>query len=365
MPGSTFGTEFRITTFGESHGGAVGVVVDGITPGLELAVSDIQRELDRRKPGQSDVTTPRKEADEVQILSGIFEGNATGTPLLMILFNRDAQPSAYSEIKNLFRPGHADFTYLAKYGIRDYRGSGRASGRETAGRVAAGAVAKKLLAARGVAITAFTLRAAGISCESVEFDEIERNPMRAADPKAAVEMTERVKRIAEAGESCGGIIECRVSGVHAGIGEPVFDKLDALLAHAMLSLGAVKGIEFGAGFAAVDMKGSEHNDWRDESGFLSNNAGGILGGIATGQEILFRVAVKPTSSVSVAQQTTDIDGKSAEIRTEGRHDPCICPRLVPVIEAMVALVLEDLYKRQYALTEGKEFPVDNSARGNS
>ena len=365
MPGSTFGTEFRISTFGESHGGAVGVVVDGITPGLVLDVSDIQRELDRRKPGQSDVTTPRKETDEVQILSGIFEGKATGTPLMMILFNRDAQPSAYSEIKNLFRPGHADFTYLAKYGLRDYRGSGRASGRETAGRVAAGAIAKKLLTARGVAITAYTYRAAGVSCDTIDFGEIERNPMRAADPAAALIMTERVKQIAEDGESCGGIIECRVSGVQPGIGEPVFDKLDALLSHAMLSLGAVKGIEFGAGFAAVDMKGSEHNDWRDESGFLSNNAGGILGGIATGQEIVFRVAVKPTSSVSVPQQTTDTRGKSAEIRTEGRHDPCICPRLVPVIEAMAALVLEDLYKRQHALTDRRDHPPNDLPRGDA
>ena len=284
---------------------------------------------------------------------------------MMILFNRDAQPSAYSEIKNLFRPGHADFTYLAKYGIRDYRGSGRASGRETAGRVAAGAVAKKLLSARGVSITAFTKRAASISCEIVDFEEIERNPMRAADPKAAAEMTKRVKQFAESGESCGGIIECRVSGVRAGIGEPGFDKLDALLSHAMLSLGAVKGIEFGAGFNAVDMMGSEHNDWRDESGFLSNNAGGILGGIATGQEIVFRVAVKPTSSVSVSQQTTDVTGRSAEIRTEGRHDPCICPRLVPVIEAMVALVLEDLYKRQHALIDGKDGPIDRGIRGDT
>lgn len=349
MPGSSFGTLFRITTFGESHGGAVGVVVDGVTPGLDLDVSEIQHELDRRKPGQSEVTTPRKETDEVQILSGIFEGKTTGTPMLLILYNRDARPEAYDEIKQLFRPGHADFTYLRKYGIRDYRGSGRASGRETAGRVAAGAIAGKLLARRGVSITAFTRRAAGISCETVDFDQIERNPMRASDPHAAAKMVERVTKLAEEGDSCGGIVECRVNGVCAGIGDPVFDKLDAALAQAMLSLGAVKGIEFGTGFGCVDLRGSEHNDWRDEHGFQTNHAGGVLGGISTGQEIVFRVAVKPTSSVSVAQQTTDIEGNPREIVTEGRHDPCICPRIVPVIEAMTALVLEDHYKRQTAL----------------
>lgn len=349
MAGSTFGTLFRIATFGESHGGAVGVVVDGVTPGVELAVADVQRELDRRKPGQSGVTTPRMETDEVQILSGVFSGKTTGTPVLLILFNRDARPEAYDEIKRLFRPGHADYTYLAKYGLRDYRGSGRASGRETAGRVAAGAIAKKLLSARGVEIRAFTRRAGGIACDTVDYDEIERNPMRAADPAAAERMVERVATLAEAGNSCGGVVECRVSGVTAGIGDPVFDKLDAMLAHGMLSLGAVKGIEFGTGFACADMEGTEHNDERDESGFLSNHAGGVLGGISTGQEIVFRVAVKPTSSISMQQRTTDTDGNPRTIVTEGRHDPCICPRIVPVVEAMTALVLEDQYKLQAAL----------------
>lgn len=349
MSGSSFGSLFRITTFGESHGGAVGVVVDGVTPKLELEVEDIQKELDRRKPGQSNVTTPRIETDTVQILSGVFEGMTTGTPILLILFNKDARPEAYNDIKNLFRPGHADFTYLEKYGIRDYRGSGRASGRETAGRVAAGAIAKKLLAKRHVAITAYTKRAAGISCQTVDFDQIEKNPMRAADPAVAKIMEERVTALAEAGNSCGGIIECIVTGVEPGIGEPVFDKLDAEIARGMLSLGAVKGIEFGTGFACVDMQGSEHNDWRDENGFVTNNAGGVLGGISTGQDIVFRIAVKPTSSISVPQRTTDISGHPQEIITEGRHDPCICPRLVPVVEAMCALVVEDHYKRQAAL----------------
>ena len=349
MPGSTFGNLFRVTTFGESHGGAVGVIIDGATPGMELATEDIQRELDRRKPGQSDVTTPRKETDEVHILSGIFEGKTTGTPILCILYNKDMQPEAYNDIKNLFRPGHADFTYFSKYGIRDYRGSGRASGRETAGRVAGGAVAKKLLARRGVRITAYTLRAAKVSCKTIDFEEIERNPMRAPDPVAAAEMVKRVKALAEAGDSTGGVVECVVRGVQPGIGDPVFEKLDAEIARGMLSLGAVKGIEFGAGFAAADMQGSEHNDWRRSEGFLSNNAGGVLGGISTGQEIVFRIVVKPTSSVAVPQQTVDLNGENREIRTEGRHDPCICPRIVPVVEAMVAIILEDQYKRQAAL----------------
>lgn len=340
---------YKVTTFGESHGGAVGVVVDGVTPGLELDESDIQKELDRRKPGQSDVTTPRQETDEVHILSGIFEGKTTGTPLLCILYNKDARPEAYAAIKELFRPGHADYTYLRKYGIRDYRGSGRASGRETSARVAAGAIAKKLLSRRGVKITAYTLRAAGVSCETIDFDQIERNPMRAADASAAAEMVKRVKALAEQGNSTGGIVECIVSGVEPGLGDPVFEKLDAELARAMLSLGAVKGIEFGMGFKAADMRGSEHNDWRDASGFLSNNAGGILGGLSTGQDIVFRIVVKPTSSVAVAQRTVDIQGNEREIRTEGRHDPCICPRIIPVVEAMVAIVLEDQYKRQAAL----------------
>ena len=239
------------------------------------------------------------------------------------------RPSAYDDIRELFRPGHADFTYLAKYGIRDHRGSGRASGRETAGRVAAGAVAKKLLAQRGVSVTAYTLRAAGISCESYEPDVIEKNPMRACDSKAAEKMVARVKELSEIGDSVGGIIECRIQGVPAGLGEPVFDKLDAELGHAILSLGAVKGIEFGSGFACSDMRGSEHNDWMNSEGFLSNNAGGVLGGISTGQEIIFRAAVKPTSSITVKQKTRNIRGEEREIVTEGRHDPLHLPPYCP------------------------------------
>jgi len=349
MAGNSFGQAFRITTFGESHGGAVGVIVDGATPGIDLSVSDVQEQLDRRKPGQSYITTPRKELDTVNILSGIFEGKTTGTPILMILYNGDADPSAYDNIKEMFRPGHADFTYFKKYGIRDWRGSGRASGRETAGRVAAGAIARKLLARRGISVLAFTARAAGIAGETFDPTVIEKNPLRAADLAAAEKMMEKITRIKDENDSAGGIIECRVNGVPAGLGEPVFDKLDAEIAHAMLSIGAVKGIEFGTGFGAVDMRGSEHNDSMDENGYVTNNAGGIIGGISNGNEIVFRIAVKPVSSIAKEQQTVDLAGRSRTIKTEGRHDACICPRVVPVVEAMTCLVLEDHFKRQAAM----------------
>lgn len=351
MAGSTFGENFRITTFGESHGEAVGVIIDGATPGFELNESDIQTQMDRRKPGQSSVTSPRKEYDVVHILSGVYEGKTTGTPIFVMLHNTDMRPEAYNDIKNSFRPGHADFTYLKKYGIRDHRGSGRASGRETAGRVAAGAVARKLLANRGVSLVAYTKEIGGIRCESFVESEIERNAVRACDPEAAAGMIRKIEELALAGDSCGGIVECRIRGVIPGLGEPVFDKLDAELAKAMLSIGAIKGIEFGAGFAAAGMLGSEHNDPMDATGFLSNHSGGIIGGISTGQEIVFRVAVKPTSSISVPQQTVRITGEEQTIVTEGRHDPCICPRIVPVVEAMACLVVEDHYKRLAAMRD--------------
>lgn len=349
MAGNTFGVLFRVTTYGESHGAGVGVIVDGVTPGVALTEADIQRDLDRRRPGQSSLTTPRSETDTAHILSGVFEGRTTGTPLAIALANRDARPEAYSAIEGLFRPGHADWSYLRKYGLRDHRGSGRASGRETAGRVAAGAVARVLLARRGVRVVAFTLRAAGVSCETVDLEEIERNPVRAADPRAAEEMARRIEAARDAGDSVGGIVECRVQGLPPGIGEPVFDRLDADLAKAMLSIGATKGIEFGDGFGCVDLKGSEHNDAMSSGGFLTNHAGGTLGGISTGQELVFRVAVKPVSSISLPQRTVDLEGNEATITTEGRHDPCICPRIVPVIEAMAAITLEDHLKRQAAL----------------
>ncbi len=349
MSGSTFGHAFRITTFGESHGGAVGVIVDGVTPGLEISTEEVQVQLDRRKPGQSFITTPRNEPDTVHIVSGYFEGKATGTPMMMILYNSDADPSAYDSIKELFRPGHADFTYLKKYGMRDWRGSGRASGRETSGRVAAGAVARKLLARRGVSVLAYTVKAGGISCESFDPEVIEKNLLRACDMQAAERMMEHIALRKDELDSVGGIVECRISGVVAGLGEPVFDKLDAELAHAMLSIGAVKGIEFGAGFRVADMTGSEHNDQMSADGFLTNNAGGIIGGISTGADIVFRVPVKPVSSIARPQRTVNVAGEEREIRTEGRHDVCICPRIVPVVEAMACLVIEDHYKRQAAL----------------
>ncbi len=349
MPGSIFGQSFKISTFGESHGGAVGVVIDGVTPGLPISLEEVQAELDRRKPGQSDITTPRQETDEVHFMSGVFEGKATGTPILMIIYNKDARPSAYNDIKDLFRPGHADFTYNAKYGIRDYRGSGRASGRETAARVAAGAVAKKMLNKHEIKITSYVKAVAGIECQTIDFEEIEKNIVRACDPEAAKKIVERILKAKDEKDSVGGIVECRITGVPAGWGDPVFDKLDADLAKAMVSLGAVKGFEIGSGFKCAEMTGVEHNDWMNKDGFQSNNAGGIIGGISNGNEIVFRVAVKPTSSIESPQETVNLDGAEVPCVTEGRHDPIICPRIVPVVEAMAAIVLADHMKRQAAL----------------
>ncbi|QNK57187.1 chorismate synthase [Paenibacillus sp. PAMC21692] len=351
MAGSTFGERLKMTTFGESHGLEVGVIVDGVTPGVELDEAYIQVQMDRRRPGQSSVTTPRKEYDKIRIVSGIFEGRTTGTPLCIILNNTDMKPSAYDDIKSLYRPGHADYTYDQKYGIRDYRGSGRASGRETAARVAAGAVARKLLEKRNVSVLAYTKEIGGIRCETFDPDAIERNAVRACDPVAAERMIKHIEGLALEGDSCGGIVECRISGVAAGLGEPVFDKLDAELAKAMLSIGAIKGIEFGTGFQAATMRGSEHNDEMGADGFKTNHAGGIIGGISTGADIVFRVVVKPTSSISKPQMTVDVEGNEKPITTIGRHDPSICPRVVPVIEAMVCMVIEDHYKRQAALLD--------------
>jgi len=349
MPGSVIGQEFRITTFGESHGLAVGVIVEGATPGLSITEADVQKELDRRRPGQSAVSTPRKESDKVYFASGVFDNRATGTPLTMIIYNQDANPSSYDGVKQLFRPGHADFSYQQKYGLRDYRGGGRSSGRETAARVAAGAVAKLMLAEQGIKITAFVKRAAGIEGKTVDFNEIENNIVRAADPVAAEQMIAAIAAAHANHDSVGGIVETRITGVPAGWGEPVFDKLDADLAKAMLSLGAVKGIEFGDGFAVADLLGSQNNDWMTADGFMSNHAGGIIGGISNGQEIIFRLAVKPTPSICVPQQTRDIDGNVVECVTRGRHDPFIGSRLVPVVEAMAAIILADHWKRQKAL----------------
>lgn len=349
MAGNSFGGLFRITTFGESHGAAVGVIIDGVPPGVDLDLAGIQAEMDRRRPGQSKVVTMRKEPDKIEIMSGMYEGKTTGTPLMMIVHNSNARSGDYENIKDFFRPGHADYTYLKKYGIRDYRGGGRASARETVGRVAAGAVAKQLLARRGVRIVAYTLRAGGIACKKIDLNVIEQNPMRACDLDAAELMVKRIDEIRALVDSVGGIIECRVMGVPVGLGDPVFDKLDADLAKAILSIPATKGIEFGTGFAAADLTGSQHNDQMTPNGFLTNNAGGILGGISSGQEIVFRTVIKPTSSIAHEQQTINTSNEPVTIRVTGRHDPCLCPRAVPVIEAMTALVLEDHFKRQESL----------------
>lgn len=341
---------FRITTWGESHGRAVGVVVDGMPAGLPFSEIDIQRELDRRRPGQSEVSTPRSEADRVEILSGVFEGMSTGTPISMLVWNADVKSSAYDAIKNTPRPGHADFTYMARYGIRDHRGGGRSSARETVGRVAGGALAKLLLSRFGIRIAGHVLELGRIRAENLSFEEIlenvEKTPVRCADLEAAEKMLEKIAVMKQAGDSIGGIVEIIVRGVPAGLGEPVFDRLDADLAKALMSIPAVKGFEIGAGFEAARLCGSEMNDpFLMEEGKItssSNNAGGILGGISTGLDIVCRAAVKPTPSIGKPQQTVDLVAReNTKIVVKGRHDPTIPPRMVPVAEAMVALVLAD------------------------
>lgn len=347
MAGNTLGKHLHITTFGESHGPAVGVVVDGVRPGLRVDTAFIQKELDRRRPGQSKVTTTRSEEDQVQILSGVFEGKTTGTPLCMIVWNKDQRPGAYRKIKDIFRPGHAGYTYLAKYGVSDYRGGGRSSGRETAARVAAGAVAKLLLAQRNIMVHGYTLEAGGIRAKTINYSVIESNPLRCPDPVAAKKMERRILKVKREGDSVGGIVEVVVRNPPVGLGEPVFDKLEADLAKALMSIGAIRGFEVGNGFAAARLKGSENNDpmyFERKSGRVrtrTNNAGGISGGISNGEDIVVRIAVKPTSSIAKEQETVTVRGKRARISLEGRHDPCICPRVVPVAEAMVALTLFD------------------------
>lgn len=338
---NTIGSVLRVMTFGESHGSAIGAVVDGLPAGIPISKEDIQKHLDRRRPGQSRITTPRNESDEVKILSGVFEGKTTGAPIALIIENKDVDSSKYDSIKELFRPGHADFTFWAKYGHRDYRGGGRSSGRETAARVAAGAVAIEELKRRGIDIIAYTLKIGDIVAKNIDYSKIETNPVRTADPYAAELMEKKILEVKAEGDSIGGMIQLEIKGVPAGLGDPVFYKLDARLAAAILSLGAVKGIEFGAGFKVAEMKGSENNDQMQDGRFLTNNAGGILGGISTGEDIVVRIAVKPTPSILKEQKTIDIYGKNRTIRIEGRHDPCIVPRLVPVVEAMAAIVILD------------------------
>lgn len=358
MAGNRFGEKFRITTFGESHGPALGVVIDGVRPGMAFDVSAIQHELDRRRPGQSKVTTPRKESDRVEVLSGVFEGKTTGTPLCMIIRNTDQHSAAYANLKEAFRPGHAGYTYLAKFGVADYRGGGRSSGRETAGRVAAGALAKGQLARLGTEIFGYTIQVGGIRAKSFTREVIEQNPLRCADPDAAVRMERAVLRARKEGDSLGGVVEVTVRNPPTGLGEPVFDKLEGDLAKALMSIGAVRGFEIGNGFAAARLRGSQNNDpifFDRKAGRIrtrTNNAGGIAGGISNGEDIVVRIAVKPTSSIHKEQESATIEGRSVRLVVEGRHDPCICPRVVPVAESMVALTLFDHLIRQQMMRRG-------------
>lgn len=354
MSSNSFGENFRITTFGESHGPALGVVIDGIRPGIDINIEDIQRELDRRRPGQSALTTPRKETDQIEILSGVFEGKSTGAPIALLVRNHDSRSRDYEKIKDLFRPGHADFTWQQKFGIRDWRGGGRTSGRETIARVAAGAIAKKILSDIGVRIIGHVIQIGKIRAQHYDESAIEQNPVRCADATAAEQMAAAIITARNDGNSMGGIVEIVASNVPAGWGDPVFNKLDALLAAGMMSIGAVKGVEIGDGFALASQLGSQTNDGITPDGFISNHMGGILGGISNGAPIVVRIAVKPTASIRHEQPTIDTSGQARTIVVPGRHDPCICPRIVPVAEAMMALVLGDAYLRQQAITNDNE-----------
>jgi chorismate synthase len=365
MP-NTFGKLFTIATWGESHGAATGVVIDGCPARLPLSEADVQGDLDRRRPGQSDVVSPRKEADKVEILSGVFEGKTTGAPIMMLVRNADARPGVYDEIRDKYRPSHADFTYQAKYGYRDHRGGGRSSARETIGRVAAGAVAKKILTiAGGVEIRAYVTRIHDIAMPPGAAEafptlaEVESTPVRCPHPATAEAMIRRIEEARSQGDSVGGIIRCRVRGVPPGLGEPVFDRLEADLAKAMLSLPATKGFEVGSGFAGTFLKGSEHNDAfvpkAGHIGTATNRSGGIQGGISNGEEIFFNVAFKPTATIMRTQTTVDTAGKPVELVGKGRHDPCVLLRAVPIVEAMAALVIVDHWMRNAAQNQVFKF----------
>ncbi len=355
--GNTFGRIFRITTWGESHGGAVGVIVDGCPSRIPISEKEIQRELDRRRPGQSKITSQRSETDSVQILSGVFEGQTQGTPISMMVWNKDARSQDYSEIQDAYRPSHADYTYDQKYGFRDFRGGGRSSARETIGRVAAGALAKKILKQQcGVEIVAYVSQVhhlkAQIDPKKVRASQVEQNPVRCPDKKVAEEMFNYIDQIRHDGDSVGGIIECIIRKVPTGLGIPVFDRLEADLAKGMLSIPASKGFEIGSGFSCVNMKGSEHNDeFYNSRGTIrtrSNNSGGVQGGISNGEDIFFRVAFKPTATILQPQKTVSSEGKATILKPRGRHDPCVLPRAVPIVEAMAGLVLVDHYLIQQA-----------------
>ena len=349
MSGNSFGKLFVVTTFGESHGRALGCIVDGCPPGMLLEEADIQRDLDRRRPGQSRHTTQRKEPDQVQILSGVFEGKTTGTPIGLLIENVDQRSKDYGDIKDKFRPGHADYTYQQKYGIRDYRGGGRSSARETTMRVAAGAIARKYLRERlGLEIRGYLSQLGPIALGASDLDAVRDNPFFCAEPDRIPELETFMDELREQGDSIGARISVLASGMPVGLGEPVFDKLEADLARGLMSINAVKGVEVGAGFAAVEQRGSQHRDEMSAAGFSKNDAGGTLGGISSGQDILVSIALKPTSSVSVKGKTIDKQGKETDIVTKGRHDPCVGLRATPIAEAMVALVLMDHYLRDRA-----------------
>jgi chorismate synthase len=371
--GSTFGQLFRVTTFGESHGGGIGVVIDGCPPQIEIDACEIQRELDRRRPGQSSLTSQRKEEDRCEILSGVFEGKSLGTPIAILVRNQDARPDDYRALANTFRPSHADFTYEAKYGIRNWQGGGRASARETIGRVAAGAVARKVLRSNyaRIDIVAYVAQVhevtATIETAKVTREDVDGSAVRCPDAVAAKMMTELIENARDTGDSLGGVIECVVRNAPAGLGEPVFDKLEADLAKAMLSLPATKGFEIGAGFSATRMRGSEHNDafeMRDGSVRTSTNySGGIQGGISNGEDIYFRVGFKPTATIAREQSTVTAAGESTAIAARGRHDPCVLPRAVPMVEAMTALVLADHALRQRAIARATTTSGSAAAQG--
>ena len=348
MAGNTFGTLFKVTTFGESHGRALGCVVDGCPPGLSLSEDYIQAELDKRRPGKTHLETQRKERDKVQILSGVFEGLTTGHPIALVIFNEDVQSKAYEPLKDVFRPGHADFTYFMKYGIRDYRGGGRASGRETVARVAAGAIAKRILEEYNIRVVGYTLSLGGIKAQTIDLEEIEKNPLFCPDKSVVPKMIELIEQTRKERDSIGGIVEVLAQGIPCGLGEPVFDKLSADLAKALCSIPAVKGFEIGAGFRVEKLKGSQNNDPISSSGFLKNDAGGMLGGISTGQDLVVRIAVKPIPSIAKPQKTVNLRGEDVEITIGGRHDVSAIPRIVPVATAMVRIVLADHLLRQLA-----------------
>lgn len=346
---NTYGEIIHCTTFGESHGRAIGVVLDGVRPGVPFNSEEIQRELDRRRPGQSKVVTQRRESDKVEVLSGVYEGKTTGAPLAMVIYNEDQRSKNYDDLKELFRPGHGDFTFYRKYGWRDHRGGGRQSGRETATRVAAGAFARKILDNLGVRIVAHALEIAGIRANQCDYDFIEKNPVRCADPDVAPAMEEAILNARAEKDSLGGIIQLEIYGLPPGLGDPVFGKLDARLCSAIMTIGAIKGVEVGDGFAITKLRGSEANDQMDEQGFTSNHHGGILGGISSGAPVIMRIAVKPTASIASTQKTLTVDGAPCDVEVRGRHDPCIVVRAVPVVENMAAFVLLDAFEMQARL----------------